>query len=219
MGARQTNTPCWPLATLAARRLPRVPSTQIACSAAGSRWPRGAAVGPGSRPAELGVVAAAPAAKAAAEAAAAAAAMAAMAATAASAAVAAAVAAGEAVLAVMAAAAAAVAVSLMAVLVAAAAVVGVVAAVALEEDRGLFLAQSTALSMSQQRWQQLLLRLLLLLLLLLAVLSITVGPPAPSASEDTRDHVRQVFKRLGWDVKAEPEPVEPPTACADRGGV
>ena len=71
--------------------------------------------------------------------------------------------------------------------------------------------------MSQQRWQQLLLRLLLLLLL--AVLSIPVGPPAPSASEDTRDRVRQVFERLGWDVKAELEPSEPPTACADRGGV
>ena len=87
----------------------------------------------------------------------------------------------------------------------------------MEEDCGLLLAQSTALSMSQQRWQQLLVPLLLLLLV--AVLSIPVGPLAPSASEDTREHVRQVFERLGWDVKAELEPSEPPTACADRGGV
>ena len=206
MGASQTNvTPGGPLATLAARSLPRVPSTQIACSAAGSRRPRSAAVGPGSRPAELGVVAAASAA----ESPVAAAAVAAMAAMAAVAAV-------EAVLPVMAAAAAAVAVAVMAVLVPAAAAVVVVAAVTLEEERGLLLAQSPALSMSHQRWQQLLLPLLLLLLV--AVLSIPVGPLAPSASEDTRDHVRQVYERYGWDVKAGPEPSEPPTACADRGG-
>ena len=193
MGASQTNvTPGGPLATLAARSLSRVPSTQIARSAAGSRRPRSPAVGPGSRPAELRVVAAAEAAEAAA--AAAVASMAAMAA----------VAAVEGVLAVMAAAAAAVAVSVMAVLVPAAAAVVVVAAVTLEEDRGLLLAQSPALSMSHQRWQQLLLPLLLLLLL--AVLSIPVGPLAPSASEDTRDHVRQVFERLGWDVKQNRSP-------------